>query len=290
VAQIFVPYETGHPRYHDVAYGLGPAMQPITSEECDGGTLLYSGRVCRQVENRGPTERFCTEGNCHVRIGKSLVLWSSSQMGAYNYMPRWEFHDDGTIEPAMGLSGVLQFGPTAHVHNVYWRLDLDIDGGENDRVEEFYRINPAAGDGSQGALGWVPILGETYRANDLDTFRKWRVVDTEKTNADGLPIGYELVPSPGNGNFRGTLAEGFTRGELWVTQAKPGERFVSTESADLLSGYVDGDSVDGQDVVLWYAAHEQHQPRSEDAPYMPTEWIRFELQPRNFFDQSPLEP
>jgi primary-amine oxidase len=185
VAQIFVPYESGHPRYHDVAYGLGPAMQPLTSGECPHGSLLYSNKVCRQIEDRGATERFCADGRCHVRLGQSLVLWGSSQMGAYNYLTKWEFHDDGAIQPAMGLSGILQFGDQAHTHNVYWRLDVDLDDADDDRVEEFYRIPPAWGDGSQGASGWVPLLGETYKPNDLNTFRKWRVVDTVAQNGLG---------------------------------------------------------------------------------------------------------
>jgi primary-amine oxidase len=105
----------------------------------------------------------------------------------------------------------------------------------------------------------------------------------------GRPRSYELVPLPASGNYRGTASEGFTRGELWVTKAKPGERFVSTEQADLLSSYVDGDSIDGTDVVLWYVVHEYHEVRSEDRPYMPTEWIHFELRPRDFFDQNPLD-
>lgn len=289
VAQIFVPYEVGQPRYHDVAYGLGAGMQPLSPAlDCPGGALLADGKVCRQLEDRGLAERFCADGRCTSRRGQALVLWSSSQMGAYNYLTRWAFHDDGVIEPAVGLSGVLQFGPTAHSHNVYWRLDLDIDDAGGDIVEEFWRISPAWSDGKLGASGWVPILGETYRPNDLYSFRKWRVRDVNKTNASGRYWGYELVPSPGDGSLRTTAAEGFSRGELWATRSRPTERFVSTETADLLSGYIDGDSIDGEDVVLWYAVHEFHEVRSEDAPYMPVAWISFQLRPRDYFDGSPL--
>jgi len=289
VAQVFVPYEVGAPRYHDVAYGLGAAIQPLdAARDCVGGTLLAGGKVCREVGDRGLAERFCA-GACRSRRGRELTLWSSSQMGAYNYLTRWSFHDDGTIEPAMGLAGVLQFGPTAHVHNVYWRLDVDIDDPGRDRVEEFTRISPAWSDGSVGAHFWTPLLGETYRPTDLFTFRKWRVIDVDKTNAQGVNWGYELVPSPGSGSLRTTAAEGFSRGELWVTRARSGERFVSTETQDLLSTYITGDSVEGEDIVLWYAMHEYHEVRNEDAPYMPVEWMSFSLRPRGFFDQNPLD-
>jgi len=290
VAQIFVPYETGQPRYHDVAYGLGPVMQALSPTlDCPGGVLLANRRVCRQVEDRGLTEKYCAGGSCATRRGKALVLWSSIQSGAYNYMIKWEFHDDGAVEPGLGLGGVLQFGRTAHIHNIYWRLDLDIDDAENDRVEEFYRIIPATSDGSRGVNGWTQLLGETFRPAELFTFRKWRVVDTVRTNARGRPWSYELVPSPGSGNLRTTLAEGYTRGELWATRAHASERFVSTDTDDILSTYLNGESISGQDVVLWYAMHEYHEVRDEDAPYMPVEWMSFELRPRDYFDQNPLD-
>jgi len=290
VAQMFVAYESGQPRYHDVAYGLGPGMQALSPQlDCPGGALLANRRVCRMIEDRGLSEKFCTGGNCATRRGHALVLWSSAQSGAYNYLIRWEFHDDGTIEPMIGLGGVLQFGRTAHTHNVYWRLDVDIDDAENDRVEQFYRITPAGNDGSQGIFGWTPLLAETFRANDLFTFRKWRVSDTARTNAGGNPLSYELVPSPGDGTLRTTPAEGFTRGEFWVTRTHANERFVSTDTQDLLSTYLDGEPIGGQDVTVWYVVHAHHEVRDEDEPYMPIEWLSFALRPRNFFDHNPLD-
>ncbi len=289
VAQIFVPYETGSPRYHDVAYGLGPAMVVLSqNDDCPHGTLLSGGRVCREIHDRGLAEKYCA-GPCTSRRGTALRLWSSSQMGAYNYITSWEFHDDGTIEPGLGLSGALQFGDTAHVHNVYWRLDVDIDDPGGDSVEEFWRIAPTWGGGLVGALGWNPILGETWRPNRLEEFRKWRVVDNNRTNANGAPMSYELIPHAGDGNLRTTAAEGFSRGEFWVTAYKPGERFVSTDDDDLLSTYITGDPVGNTDVVIWYALHEHHQVRDEDAPYMPMEWVHFKLRPRDFFDDSSMD-
>lgn len=288
VAQIFVPYDSGQPRYHDVAYGLGLNLQPLDRvNDCPHGALLAEGRVCRELKDRGPAERFCASGSCVSRRGEGLALWASAQMGAYNYLIRWAFHDDGAVEPAVGLAGALQFGDTAHVHSVYWRLDLDMDDPGNDRVEEFYRVSPGHSDGSVGASGWVPLLGETHRPNDLHTFRKWRVSDTKAVNARGRPWSYELVPSPGSGSLRTTVTEGFTRGELWVTRSKPDERFVSTDTEDLLSTYVDGDPIDGEDVVLWYAMHKHHEVRSEDWGLMPIQWMTFHLQPRDFLDASP---
>lgn len=289
IAEIFVPYETGQPRYHDVSYGLGTVLQVLNQQEdCPGGALLAGGRVCRQVESHGLTEKYCAGGRCHNRVGKQLVLSASAQSGAYNYILKWAFHDDGTIEPQVALAGALQFGNTAHTHNVYWRLDMDIGDGEHDRVEEFHRVVPANSNGDRGVSAWTPFMVESFRPNELFTFRKWRVADTVKKNAAGKAWSYELEPSPGNGSLRTTPAEGFTRGELWVTKTRNTERFVATDTQDLLSGYLNGESVNDTDVTLWYAVHAYHEVRSEDAPYMPIEWLGFHLRPRDFFDQNPL--
>ncbi len=290
VAQIFVPYETGQPRYHDVAYGLGPAMQRLDAQsDCPGGTRLAGNRVCRQVEDRGLASRFCLDGSCRVRRGRALLLWASIQTGAYNYIQQWAFLDDGTIEPAIGLTGALQFGNTAHTHNVYWRMDFDIGDAGNDRVEEFGRIPRAGTNGLAGISTWNPLQGETYRPHDLFTFRKWRVSDTVQRNSQGKRWSYEIKPEPGDGSLRTNTDEAFLFGELWATRARSGERFVSTDEADLLSTYIDGEPLDGQDVVLWYVAHEYHEVRSEDAPYMPIEWVSFEAKPRDFFDDDPID-
>jgi primary-amine oxidase len=289
VAQIFVPYEVGSPRYHDVAYGLGAAFQNLTAAECAGGTLLYGGKVCRQMTPAHLHERFCNQGNCHTMMGPALSLWASSQMGAYNYITKWTFHPDGHIVPEVGLAGVLQFGRTAHVHNVYWRIDLDIDDPAGDSVEEFFRVVPAGNDGSRGVNGWNPLLAETFRPNELYTFRKWRVKDVNKRNANNRNWSYELIPSPGDGSLRTTPAEGFTRGELFATVARPNERFVSTEEADYLSTYLNGEALSNQDVVLWYTTHAYHEVRDEDAPYMPIEWSGFILRPRDYFDRNPMD-
>ncbi len=287
VAQIFVPYETGSPRYHDVAYGLGAGMQPLSQAvDCAHGTVIGGGKVCREIMDSGIAARFCA-GNCTGRRGKALRLLVSSQMGAYNYLTSWMFHDDGTIHPEVGLAGALQFGNTAHSHNVYWRLDLDIEDPEGDSVEEFYRVAPVTGGGGTGASGWNTLLGETYRPTDLSTFRKWRVVDHSRGNSLGRPMSYEIIPESVDGWYRGLAREGFTRGEFWVTKQKPGERFVSTDDTDLLSTYLSGDNVVNDDVVVWYAAHAYHEVRSEDAPYMPVEWVGFHVRPRDFMGRGP---
>jgi Cu2+-containing amine oxidase len=59
---------------------------------------------------------------------------------------------------------------------------------------------------------------------------------------------------------------------------------------DALPSYVNGESVEDKDVVLWYWLSMHHFPRSEDWMRQSMLWKSFELVPRDFLDESPLKP
>jgi Cu2+-containing amine oxidase len=56
------------------------------------------------------------------------------------------------------------------------------------------------------------------------------------------------------------------------------------------TGYLSDEAVDNQDVVVWYAVHVHHPPRTEDWPHMAMDWVGFTLKPRDFLDSSPVQP
>jgi len=61
-------------------------------------------------------------------------------------------------------------------------------------------------------------------------------------------------------------------------------------SEQSLPSYLNDESVDRQDVVVWYVLHVHHIPRTEDWPDMPIEWVGFTLKPGDFLDRSPVSP
>src|SRR5207245_630017 len=137
---------------------------------------------------------------------------------------------------------------------------------------------------------WTPILVESARPGNAASFRSWRVVNRASKNALGLPRSYELIPG-GNGIFRGGSAEAFAQSELWVTRYHPQEYAQQQRPLrTALPSYLNDESVDGQDVVVWYVVHVHHIPRTEDWPAMPVEWVGFRLKPRDFLDTSPVQP
>jgi primary-amine oxidase len=253
-------------------------------------------------------------GKAGRAYGKMLVLWCMSRLGGYTYITSWRFRDDGRLMPQAGLTGELEhtgrgdssphgsfvartlsgdkiFAPS-HVHNFYYCLDFDIDGPAHNVVEEFNHYPDKKGSLS-AKDGWTVIPRETARSGNAETFRTWRVLNRESKNALGHPRSYELIPG-GNGIFRGGKDEPFTHAELWVTRYHEKEfPFSAVDSRSLraaLPSYLNNESVNGEDVVVWYVLHVHHIPRTEDWPAMPIEWVGFELVPRDFLDASPLKP
>jgi len=55
-----------------------------------------------------------------------------------------------------------------------------------------------------------------------------------------------------------------------------------------VTDFVNGESIDGGDVVVWYGISYHYLPRSEDDPYMPVHWDSFNLIPRDWTNVNPL--
>jgi primary-amine oxidase len=328
IAELFTVYDQGSPRPVDFDQnGLGDALAPIVR-----GVDCSSGEWCKVFDAEGkevvkgaiPMMMMHEErtgpnylGQFGRAPGKTLVLWSAGRFpgppDGYTFIVRWKFRDDGTLIPEVGATGVPQHtakgdtSPTgafiglrgrnekvlapSHTHNFLYRLDFDIDGEEN-TVEEFNWVKDQA-DPAKARCSWTPILKETGRTCNPETFRSWRVVNYKSRNALGHPRSYQLLPSNA-GIFRGQVDEAATHADLWVTLFKPNEFPRSStdprSALEALPQYTDGEPVNNRDVVLWHWVSFHHFPRSEDWLHQPVIWRSFELMPRDFLDGSPLEP
>ena len=180
----------------------------------------------------------------------------------------------------------------SHVHSFIFRLAFAVDGPEHNAVEE-YNYQPDAPDSIFFKGQWTRIKQEAGRSLNPRTFRSWRVVNLRSKNALGNPRSYELCPG-GGGFYRGSPKEAVLQSDLWVTRYHADEfPFSSADkrrTADALPTYLNGESVDGRKVVLWYVLSLHHEPRTEDWFPMPAARAGFELRPRDFLDASPLQP
>jgi hypothetical protein len=224
-----------------------------------------------------------------------LEIWAKFQCANYQYVHRWEFLADGSIHAAVGLAGRLWTRPEhagpdgfvggrAHIHNFYFRLDLDVDGFANNLVQRLEHTSSAVVAGDQ----WVNVTQEGKQpVVDPTKYTTWRVLNkTPKPN--GLVRSYELVPGS-DGSPDGT----YSTGDLWVVRYKFGVEDgsdIQCHDGRLETAYsTPTESVDGQDVVVWMCLRGHHVPRhrGEETDVVPYHFVGFHLQPRDFLDATP---
>jgi primary-amine oxidase len=314
LAQIHVPYDDNAARFHDVSsFGAGGNnLNSLEPSDCPNGDLLKFGTknaLCRQVEARGYAIKF---GSRDMQ-GYQLSLFSVSQIGAYAYIAEWHFFDDGTIEPLMGAAGKLQrfdaagadafswelgdngdpVGGIAHIHNYYWRLDFDIDGAENDAVQQIDLLPTADDEANERySISITNVTTELAAAVNPATFRSWRILDTAVTNSDGHPISYEIAPLRTGHIHQGPSYEPWTSHQIYFTTNKLCERYATNNGAcggnQNLASYTNGESLVGEDVVVWYGINFHHLPRDEDQDVMPVHFDSFQISPRDWTSTNPL--
>jgi primary-amine oxidase len=259
----------------------------------------------------------------NVRRARELVLSYLSQPGNYEYGFDWVFHQDGTLEMRVGLTGIMAAKGVAegahdpyshlvaphvaaphHQHFFVFRLDMDVDGTPN-RVVEMNSQPVAAGPANQygGAFAMQETALRTEKAAqrqlNLQSSRRWIVESSSAHNPLGHPTGYALLPGENSVPF--ALPDswvrkraGFLNAHVWVTPYNAAERYAAgdypnqSKGGDGLPKWTAADrSVDGRDVVLWYTMGITHNPRPEDWPVMPVYEAGFKLVPWGFFAKNP---
>lgn len=187
--------------------------------------------------------------------GRELRLVSQLAAGWYRYISDWRLRNDGSIGPRFGFAGTLN--PCTchlHTHHVYWRLDFDILTAGNNVVEE-YNNPPIVGNSN-----WHTKRFEIRRPRDAGHQRRWRVRNK------GTFRGYDLVPGGHDGS-----ADGYGEGDVWVLRYRgneidDGQGFTTNPALSRagIDTFITGESVDGQDIVIWYAGHFPHDEARPD--------------------------
>ena len=311
VAQIHVPYDDNGARYHDVSdFGLGDAnLLGLSAGDCVGGVRGYynsKAAVCHKMSKDGTAYRHDeVRGDLHM-----FKVFSVSRVGEYLYSAEWRFYSDGRIVPSILATGALQrFGGAelepqgwlmagggtnriglSHMHNFYWRLDFDLnDTGDNDSVQE---INFSEYGGKRYRQ-LTNFTSEAARSVNPASMRSWLIKDGAATNRKGHNIAYEVRLSESGQREIGPDFESFTENDFYVSKSKTCEKVASHNNrinacdADNLDEFVNGESIEGQDIVAWVGVSFYHMPRSEDAPYMDTHVSRYEIVPRDWHTNNP---
>jgi hypothetical protein len=179
--------------------------------------------------------------------GDEVTLMSELEAGWYRYISEWHFFTDGSIQPIFGFGGVTNSCVcNDHNHHVYWRFDFDVSGS-----------SPNAAYGP-GLRGWgQQFTTEVKLTRNLLADNKLHIINPATGDT------YALIPGIKDGTSTG---DPYARGDSWILQRHPtggelDDGYNSTGGSGTainLDAFVNNQSVQGTDIVVWYGAHFLH--------------------------------
>lgn len=290
-----------------------------------GRAVTLKNAICLHEEDAGLLWKHTDwrTNQSETRRSRRLVVSFIATVGNYEYGFFWSFQQDGTLQCEVKLTGIMNTTALApdetsmfgneiarrlnapfHQHIFAARIDPCVDGEQN----SVYEVNTVpVPPGPQNPHGNAFRAEATLLAKELQaqrqtnsgTARFWRIVNPEKKNRVGQPVGYRLVPGENCPPFVQPEAAvmsraGFIAHNLWVTPYVQNERFPAGDypnqhpTGDGLPKWTAADRpVENTSIVLWYVFGHNHVPRPEDWPVMPVASLGFALKPDGFFDQNP---
>jgi primary-amine oxidase len=289
-----------------------------------GAPRTIRNAICMHEEDYGVLWKHSDlfTGARETRRQRRMVFSFFTPIGNYDYGFYWYLYLDGTIQCEVKATGILftsaypeegneyagevapGLGAPYHQHLFSARLDMTVDGTRNavDEVEAqrvpMSEENPH-GNAFRRARTRLTRESNAQRLADNSVGRTWHIVNPEKLNRFGNPVGYALRPEgqpalladeASSIRARATFA---TR-HLWVTRYDPAQRYPAGDfvnqnpGGDGLPRWTAADrNVDGEDIVVWHTFGPTHFPRPEDWPVMPVDYAGFTLKPVGFFDRNP---
>jgi hypothetical protein len=177
-----------------------------------------------------------------------LRLVSELLAGWYRYISDWRLRDDGTIRPRSGSLARAIRAPVYGTNTTCIGASIlmsraQVVTSSSSRDCSFLELPY-----------WLSIVRETRRKRS-PLVRRWRVVDRHTHR------GYRVTPGITDGS-----ADAYGVADVWCLryhgdELDDGVSVIGGSAADMqiqLSKYINGESIDGTDVVLWYAGHFLH--------------------------------
>ena len=292
----------------------------------DGSAHTVKNAICIHEEDFGIQWKHTDMGGGanEVRRSRRLVISSLATIGNYDYGLFWYLYLDGNIECEVKLTGIVgisaydekthrndqdfritdELVSPLHQHLFCVRLDWDLEGGNNQLLESNIEALPVTDEnphGMQFKAVSTHLKKESEAKRDVSpsSSRVWKIINPNKTNSLGMPVGYKLLP----GNTPTLLAHpdsppgkraSFSKHNLWATPFHKEEMAAGGSHSVMHSGQGGLDDITASDrdirecdLVTWHTFGVTHTPRPEDWPVMPAEYCGFHLIPVGFFDQNP---
>jgi primary-amine oxidase len=191
-----------------------------------------------------------------------------------------------------------------HQHFFNFRLDFDVDGTSNSVTEMNTSALPAGADNPNlnGFMMRESIFRnetEAGRKMDMAASRVWTITNFSAKNSLGHHTSYILVPGANSLPYLAPESPvrrraQFINNHFWATRYNAQELYAAgvypnqSKGGDGLPQFIaDNESIENQDVVVWYTLGITHIPRPEEWAVMPVTHVGFKLIPGGFFNRNP---
>ncbi len=236
-------------------------FMPAVFHNEKGKPIKIDSIIAVYEEYGGPVTRHGTFSH----EARNLVVKYYTKIGNYDYGFKWIFHEEGTIDLKVELTGIvgikavnrtsdlpgtqdesyngIYYGTLVaphveavnHQHFFSFRLDMDVDGSEN-LVEEMNTVALPRGKGNPWNNAFIKqmslIKNESEAQRNLNPLsnRHWMVADSKSVNGLGQQKSYVLMPGH---NALPLVASGsaarkmadFLENQVWVTAYNEKEFF-----------------------------------------------------------------
>lgn len=237
-------------------------LLPVVSNSRDGRPRMLPNSIAIYEKDGGILWRHGGDS----RRARDLVVSSIHQAGNYDYVFSWIFHQDGSLEMQVDLTGFMEtkivdrdkdpdsvhagagkevFGllvapkieATNHQHFFSFRLDLDVDGPVKNQI---YEMNVESADPKQFKQPNGMAMKETLlrtesaamRDVNMPSHRCWKIVNSGVRNKFNQPSAYMLItgetaiPYSAPDSFLRRISR-FTEHQLWVTPYNPTQLYAA---------------------------------------------------------------
>jgi primary-amine oxidase len=286
VSELFVPYMDPANGWNNRAfidagqfYATSPFIKPLKiGLDCpahatyfdalfatdSGSPKLHTNMAClfeRSLDT--PAWRHGEDGQIYGRPNRQLILRTAAVIGNYDYIMDWRFDPDGTIEVAVGATGVIETKATAqklppdhshnatdtgqyvaehtvgvnHDHYFSYRLDMDVDGSSNSFMLHKMVPKRIENDPMRKSI-WVtqPTMAATEKEAilDIDLAKPsmWMFMNPAVKGPLNYPTAYEIMPGATAKSLMSpddpTQQIGsFSEHQFYVTPYNANERYAS---------------------------------------------------------------
>ncbi|EEU33975.1 uncharacterized protein NECHADRAFT_94780 [Fusarium vanettenii 77-13-4] len=272
-----------------------------------------------------PIQRHLTSTHVSASKNIVFTIRSVSTVGNYDYLFEYSFHYDGSIAVTVRASGYIQgafwsgdgdygfhihdnLSGSMHDHVINFKLDLDIKGRKNSLLKTEFVPTTQVYPWSDGQPINTMKVNRSYITSEDDSKITWAkngaaayaVVNKDKLNSFGEAPGYHIFPNSGStAHLTVQSSSALGQSANWAnhnlyalqhhdTEPKSAYAFNSHDPhhpAVNFDEFFDGESLDQEDIVLYFNLGMHHLPNTADLPntVMTTAVSSMFIAPQNYF-------